>query len=61
LYQAAGVALLDRIGPAVLVTHSQARPFGWLIGDARPALVKGIVAMEPQGPPIQSGERKRAA
>ena len=59
--QAAGAALLDRIGPAVLVTHSRAGPFGWLIADARPALVKGIVAMEPQGPPIQSGERKTAA
>lgn len=59
--QAAGVALLDRIGPAVLVTHSQAGPFGWLIADARPALVKGIVATEPQGPPIQLGSRKTAS
>jgi pimeloyl-ACP methyl ester carboxylesterase len=59
--QAAGAALLDRIGPAVLVTHSQAGPFGWLIADARPALVKGVVAIEPQGPPIQSGARKTAA
>ena len=59
--KAAGVALLDRIGPAVLVTHSQAGPFGWLIADARPALVKAIVALEPQGPPIQSGDRKTAA
>jgi len=58
--QAAGVALLDRIGPAVLVTHSQAGPFGWLIADARPGLVKGIVASEPQGPPIQLGTRKTA-
>lgn len=59
--QAAGVALLERIGPAVLVTHSQAGPFDWLIADARPDLVKGIVAIEPQGPPIQSGNRKTAA
>ena len=59
--QAAGVALLDRIGPAVLVTHSQAGPFGWLIADARPALVRGVIAIEPQGPPIQSGSRKTAA
>lgn len=59
--QAAGVALLDRIGPAVLVTHSQAGPFGWLIADARPQLVRGIVAIEPQGPPIQLGSRKTAA
>jgi pimeloyl-ACP methyl ester carboxylesterase len=59
--QAAGVALLDRVGSAVLVTHSQAGPFGWLIADARPQLVKGIVAIEPQGPPIQSGDRKTAS
>jgi pimeloyl-ACP methyl ester carboxylesterase len=58
--QAAGVALLDRIGPAVLVTHSQAGPFGWLIADARPQLVKAIAATEPQGPPIQLGSRKTA-
>lgn len=53
--QAAGVALLDRIGPAVLVTHSQGGPVGWLIADARPHNVKAIVAIEPSGPPIQAG------
>ena len=50
--RAAGVTLLDRIGPAIIITHSQAGPYGWGIGDARPALVKGIVAIEPQGPPF---------
>lgn len=59
--QAAGAALLDRIGPAMLITHSQAGPFGWLIADVRPQLVRGIVAVEPQGPPIRSGERKTSA
>ena len=49
----AGAALLDRIGPAVLFTHSQSGTFGWLVADARPALVKGIVAMEPSGPPVR--------
>lgn len=53
LMQAAGSALLDRIGPAVLLTHSQAGLFGWLIADARPDLVKGIVALEPAGPPYK--------
>jgi len=48
----AGAALLDRIGPAVLFTHSQSGTFGWLVADARPSLVKGIVAMEPSGPPV---------
>ncbi|MDI4642710.1 hypothetical protein K9U39_17495 [Rhodoblastus acidophilus] len=53
LMQPAGAALLDRIGPAVLITHSQAGLFGWLIADARPGLVKGIVALEPAGPPYK--------
>lgn len=42
--------LLDRIGPAVLFTHSAGGPAGWLTADARPDLVKGIVAIEPIGP-----------
>lgn len=45
-------ALLDREGPAILVTHSQAGAQGWQIGDARPDLVKGILALEPEGPPF---------
>ncbi|HEX5229070.1 MAG TPA: alpha/beta hydrolase [Bryobacteraceae bacterium] len=53
LIQAAGAALLDKIGPAILVTHSQSGAFGWLIADARPKAVKGIVAMEPNGPPFR--------
>jgi pimeloyl-ACP methyl ester carboxylesterase len=52
--QAAGAALLDKIGPAIVLTHSQSGPFGWLIADARPALVKGIVAIEPGGPPFEN-------
>lgn len=52
--QAAGAALLDRIGPAILITHSSGGPSGWLIADARPAFVKGIVALEPAGPPFTS-------
>lgn len=48
----AGAALLDRIGPAILVTHSRSGVIGWQIADARPDLVKGIVAAEPNGPPF---------
>ncbi|MDB5812699.1 MAG: Alpha/beta hydrolase family protein [Betaproteobacteria bacterium] len=40
------VSLLDKIGPAILVTHSQSGLFGWLAG-ARSQNVKGIVAYEP--------------
>jgi len=52
LTQEAGAALLDTIGPAILLTHSQSGPHGWLIADKRPKLVKGIVAIEPNGPPF---------
>ncbi|MGH9256720.1 MAG: alpha/beta hydrolase [Vicinamibacterales bacterium] len=48
----AGVALLEKIGPSILLTHSQSGPFGWVLADARPALVKGILAIEPNGPPF---------
>ena len=51
LNREAGVALLDRIGSAILLTHSQSGPFGWGVADARPKLVKGILAVEPNGPP----------
>ncbi|MBV8168942.1 MAG: alpha/beta fold hydrolase, partial [Alphaproteobacteria bacterium] len=53
LNQDAGAALLDRIGPAVVLTHSQSGPFGWLIADARPDKVRAVVALEPSGPPFQ--------
>lgn len=46
------VALLQKIGPAILLTHSQSGPFGWLVTDARPDLVKAILAVEPNGPPF---------
>ncbi|HYT04760.1 MAG TPA: alpha/beta hydrolase [Gemmatimonadales bacterium] len=52
--QAAGAALLDKIGPAILLTHSQSGPYGWLIADARPTLVKGLLQTEPSGPPLHS-------
>jgi pimeloyl-ACP methyl ester carboxylesterase len=47
LIKAAGGALLDRIGPAILLTHSQGGAFGWQIADARPGAVKAIVTIEP--------------
>jgi pimeloyl-ACP methyl ester carboxylesterase len=52
LNNAAIVSLLEKIGPAVLLTHSQAGVFGWKVADLRPELVKGIVAVEPNGPPF---------
>jgi pimeloyl-ACP methyl ester carboxylesterase len=52
--QEAGAALLDKIGPAIVLTHSQSGSFGWLIADARPQHVKGIIAIEPSGPPFEA-------
>jgi len=50
----AGAALLDKIGPAIVLTHSQSGAFGWLIADAQPQLVKAIIAIEPSGPPFEN-------
>jgi pimeloyl-ACP methyl ester carboxylesterase len=54
LFEADAEALLDRIGSAIILVHSQTGPFGWAIGDGRPKLVKGIVAIEPTGPPFHN-------
>ncbi len=48
----AGAELLDRVGPAVLITHSMGGPCGWAIAEVRPDLVAAIVAVEPLGPPF---------
>lgn len=52
LNQKAGAELLDRIGPAILLGHSQGGLILWPIADARPNLVKALVAFEPGGPPF---------
>lgn len=44
------IALLEKIGPSVLMVHSQAGVFGWAVADQRPDLVKAVVAIEPNGP-----------
>jgi pimeloyl-ACP methyl ester carboxylesterase len=52
------VALMDLIHePVVLLLHSGVAPSGWLAADARPKLVKAIVAAEPVAPPIDNAER----
>jgi pimeloyl-ACP methyl ester carboxylesterase len=52
LMRDAGAALLDKIGPAVLLVHSQSGAFAWPIAQARPNLVRAILAVEPSGPPV---------
>jgi pimeloyl-ACP methyl ester carboxylesterase len=50
------VALLDKIGPSIIMVHSQAGAFAWPVADARPNLVKAIVGVEPNGPPVHRVE-----
>jgi pimeloyl-ACP methyl ester carboxylesterase len=50
-----GALLLDKIGPAIIMTHSAGGPFGWLVAEIRPNLVKGIVAIEGGGQPFGGG------
>lgn len=45
-------ALLRKIGPAVILTHSRAGTFGWEVADDAPDLVRAVVAIEPNGPPF---------
>jgi pimeloyl-ACP methyl ester carboxylesterase len=44
--------LLDKIGPAIVLVHSQSGAYAWPLTQARPNLVKAIVAAEPAGPPV---------
>jgi len=46
---AAYTALIDRVGEAVVMVHSQAGQFGWRAAQARPGKVKALVLLEPAG------------
>ena len=50
-----GAELLDKIGPAIIMTHSAGGPFGYLVAEVRPKLVKGIVVVEGAGTPFGKG------
>ena len=52
LWKSRGGMLLDKIGPAIIQTHSAGGPFGWLTADARPGLVKAIVCFEGAPAPL---------
>lgn len=57
LERRAGAELLDRVGPAILCTHSAGGPAGWLSAAERPDLVRAIVALEPLGPPYRAPDQ----
>ena len=50
-----GAELLDKIGPAIIMTHSAGGPFGYLVAEVRPTLVKGIVVVEGAGATVRQG------
>lgn len=50
LWASRGAELLDKIGPAIVMTHSAGGPFGWLVANERPSLVKAVLCVE-GGPP----------
>jgi pimeloyl-ACP methyl ester carboxylesterase len=52
-----GAELLDRIGPAIFITHSAGGPFGHLVADSRPDLVKAVVVIEGAVSPFSRGNR----
>ena len=53
--------LLDKVGRAVLVTHSASGSDGWLVADSRPDLVAAIITIEPMGPPFWKDPEHRRA
>lgn len=46
---AAYIELVDKVGPCVLLVHSQAGSFSFKVAEARPDKVKALVAVEPSG------------
>lgn len=46
----ATVALLKKIGPSVILTHSMSGVVGWQIGKTHPQLVKAIIGIAPAPP-----------
>ncbi len=48
--------LLDRIGPAVIMTHSMSGPLSWMIPQANPGKVRAIIAVEPSGNSSLNGD-----
>jgi len=53
--------LLDRVGPAILITHSAGAASGWLAADRNADKVAGVIAFEPGASNMTSGIRKGLA
>lgn len=50
------VAAIDKIGPCIVLVHSQSGPLGLAAVLQRPELVKGFVGIEPAGFAIPAGQ-----
>jgi pimeloyl-ACP methyl ester carboxylesterase len=48
--------LLEKIGPAVIMTHSMSGPLSWMIPQANPGRVVAIIAVEPTGNSSLNGD-----
>jgi pimeloyl-ACP methyl ester carboxylesterase len=59
LMRHSAVELLQKIGPAILITNSAGGAWGWQAADALPQLVKGIVCIE--GASLWSMQRDSAS
>jgi pimeloyl-ACP methyl ester carboxylesterase len=53
VWRTRGALLLDEIGPAIFITYGDGAMFAWVTARERPALVKGIVAVEPPQPIVK--------
>ncbi len=49
-------ALIDKLGPVILMTHSQSGAYGWEAVDQRPSMVKALIQAEPSAPPVHDVE-----
>ncbi|MBY0560506.1 alpha/beta hydrolase [Hyphomicrobium sp.] len=56
LTTAAVTALINKIGPAIIITHSMTGPESWFIPQANPGKVKAIIAVEPTGNSSLNGD-----
>jgi pimeloyl-ACP methyl ester carboxylesterase len=52
------IQLLKKTGPSILLVHSMGGEIGYEVARQRPDLVKGLVAIEPVGSPIDESEVK---
>jgi pimeloyl-ACP methyl ester carboxylesterase len=49
-------ALIDKLGPVILMTHSQSGAYGWEAVDQRPNMIKALIQAEPSAPPVHDVE-----